>query len=51
MDTSNRKEYRIVVERFIALKQFVQDELKYIQGKWTELRNESGEEKASIISF
>lgn len=46
MATSNRQEYRKDDERFIALKQFVQDELKYIQGKWTELRNESGEEKA-----
>lgn len=33
-------------ERFLALKQFIKDELKYIQGKWTDLRNESGEEKA-----
>ena len=46
MATSNRQEYRKDDERFIALKKFVQEELKYIQGKWTELRNESGEEKA-----
>ena len=43
MATSNRQEYRKDDERFIALKQFVQDELKYIQGKWTELRNDSGD--------
>lgn len=36
-------------ERFIALKKFVQEELKYIQGKWTELRIESGEEKAKEL--
>lgn len=46
MATSNRQEYRHDDERFIALKEFVYNELKYIQGKWTELRNESGEKKA-----
>lgn len=46
MATSNRQEYRKDDERFIALKKFVYNELKYIQGKWTELRNESGETKA-----
>lgn len=49
MATSNRQEYRKDDERFIALKKFVQEELKYIQGKWTELRNESGEEKAKQL--
>lgn len=49
MATSNRQEYRKDDERFIALKNFVQNELKYIQGKWTELRNESGEEKAKEL--
>lgn len=49
MATSNRQEYRKDDERFIALKKFVQEELKYIQGKWTELRNESGEEKAKEL--
>ncbi len=49
MATSNRQEYRKDDERFIALKNFVQEELKYIQGKWTELRNESGEEKAKEL--
>lgn len=46
MATSNRQEYRKDDERFIGLKNFVQEELKYIQGKWTELRNETGEDKA-----
>lgn len=46
MATSNRQEYRHDDERFIALKEFIYNELKYIQGKWTELRNESGESKA-----
>lgn len=46
MATSNRQEYRHDDERFIALKEFIYSELKYIQGKWTELRNESGESKA-----
>lgn len=49
MATSNRQEYRKDDERFIALKKFIQEELKYIQGKWTELRNESGEEKAKVL--
>lgn len=49
MATSNRQDYRKDDERFIALKKFVQEELKYIQGKWTELRNESGEEKAKEL--
>lgn len=46
MATSNRQEYRRDDERYLALKSFVYSELKYIQGKWTELRNESGESKA-----
>ena len=46
MATSNRQEYRQDDERFIALKEFIYAKLKYIQGKWTELRNESGEKKA-----
>ncbi len=46
MATSSRQEYRRDDERFVALKQFIYNELKYIQGKWTDLRNESGEEKA-----
>lgn len=49
MATSNRQEYRKDDERFIALRRFIYDELKYIQGKWTELRNESGESKAKEL--
>ena len=46
MATSSRQEYKRDDERFLALRQFILDELKYIQGKWTDLRNESGEAKA-----
>lgn len=46
MATSNRQEYRHDDDRFVSLKDFIYNELKYIQSKWTELRNESGEEKA-----
>ena len=46
MATSSRQEYRRDDERFVALKEFIHNELKYIQGKWTDLRNESGEAKA-----
>lgn len=49
MATSNRQEYRKDDERFVALKEFIYQELKYIQGKWTELRNESGESKAKEL--
>ena len=49
MATSNRQEYRKDDERFIALRKFIYEELKYIQGKWTELRNESGESKAKEL--
>lgn len=49
MATSNRQEYRHDDERFIALKNFIYAELKYIQGKWTELRNEYGESKAKEL--
>lgn len=46
MATSNRQEYRHDDERFVLLKEFIYNELKFIQSKWTELRNESGETKA-----
>lgn len=49
MATSSRQEYRRDDERFIALKEFIYSELKYIQSKWTDLRNESGVEKARAI--
>ncbi len=46
MATSNRQEYRRDDERFKLLKDFVYSELKFIQSKWTELRNDEGESKA-----
>ena len=46
MATSSRQEFNRNDERFWALKQFIRSELKYIQGSWTDLRNQSGEEKA-----
>ncbi len=46
MATSSRQEYLKDDERYLALKSFIQNELKYIQAKWTDLRNESGENKA-----
>lgn len=46
MATSSRQEYKRDDDRFIALKKFILEELKFIQGKWTDLRNESGETKA-----
>lgn len=46
MATSNRQEYRHDDERFTALRDFVYNQLKYIEGKWTELRNKTGEQKA-----
>lgn len=46
MATSNRQEYKRDDERYIALKEFIKTELKSIQSKWTDLRNESGEKKA-----
>ena len=46
MATSSRQEYKRDDERYIALKEFIKNELKSIQGKWTDLRNESGEKKA-----
>ena len=46
MATSSRQEYKRDDERYIALKEFIRNELKSIQSKWTDLRNESGEKKA-----
>lgn len=46
MATSSRQEYKRDDERYIALKEFIKNELKAIQSKWTDLRNESGERKA-----
>jgi len=49
MATSSRQEYRRDDERYVKLKDFIYKELKYIQGKWTDLRNESGENKAKEL--
>lgn len=49
MATSSRQEFRRDDDRFIALKEFIYTELKYIQKKWTNLRNESGVENATTI--
>lgn len=49
MATSNRQEYRRDDERFIALKDFIYNELKHIQRKWTDLRNESGVRDARTL--
>lgn len=49
MAVSSRQGYRIDDERFTALQAFIQNELKHIQSKWTELRNESGEKKAKEL--
>lgn len=46
MATSNRQEYRRDDERFVLLKNFIHEELKYIQNRWTSLRNETGSKKA-----
>ncbi len=46
MATSNRQSFREDDFRFVALKEFIYNELKYIQKKWTDLRNDSGEKKA-----
>lgn len=46
MATSSRQEYKRDDERYISLQKFIKNELKDIQGKWTDLRNESGEKKA-----
>lgn len=46
MATTNRQEFRKDDDRYIALKSFIQNELKNIQSQWTTLRNASGEKKA-----
>lgn len=46
MATSNRQEFRKDDDRYLVLRRFIYEELKYIQGKWTDLRNDSGEAKA-----
>ncbi len=47
--TSSRQQIREDDERYMELKDFIKRELKSIQGKWTQLRNDSGTEKAIEI--
>ena len=47
--TSSRQKIIEDDPRYIALKTFVGSELKEIQSKWTDLRNEKGEEEARKI--
>ena len=44
--TSNRQRVLEDDPRYVALKKFIQDELKHIQGQWTGIRNEDGLNKA-----
>lgn len=44
--TSNRQRLLEDDPRYVALKKFIQDELKHIQGQWTDIRNEDGLNKA-----
>ncbi len=47
--TSSRQAIFEEDDRFIALREFLRKELKYIQSKWTDLRNKSGTKKALEI--
>jgi hypothetical protein len=47
--TTNRQEIKKDDQRYIALRGWVQAELKYIQSKWTDLRNEEGKDRALLI--
>ena len=44
--TSNRQRVLEDDPRYVALKKFIQDELKHIQSQWTGIRNEDGLNKA-----
>lgn len=50
-DTATTSRQRFIEDepRYLALKEFVQGELKHIQGQWTALRNKKGIEKAQEI--
>lgn len=50
MATSSRQEYKQDDPRYIALRNFIQVELKQIQHDWTEFKNESGVDKAKAIN-
>ena len=47
--TTNRQEIKKGDPRYLALKAFIQGELKHIQNKWTELRNRHGKERALVV--
>jgi hypothetical protein len=47
--TSSRQQIVEDDPRYLALKKFVSQELKYIQSKWTDLRNQQGANKALEI--
>ena len=47
--TSNRQEIIKDDPRYIALRGWVDNELKHIKGKWTDLRNEGGVKEATQI--
>jgi hypothetical protein len=47
--TSSRQEIKKDDIRYIALTNFIYDELKHIQNKWTNLRKEKGEEEAKAV--
>lgn len=47
--TSSRQQILEDDQRYLALKDFVRSELKYIQSKWTDLRNDEGTQKALEI--
>jgi len=47
--TSSRQAIFEEDDRFIALREFLRKELKYIQSEWTNLRNKSGTKKALEI--
>jgi len=48
--TSNRQEFIKYIPSYIALRKWIEKEIKYIGNKWTKLRNESGTEEARKIS-
>lgn len=47
--TSSRQKIMEDDPRYVALKEFIQLELKHIQNKWTDLRNKRGTEEATQI--
>lgn len=47
--TSSRQKIMEDDSRYVALREFIQQELKHIQSKWTDLRNKRGTEEAMQI--